>query len=154
MSRKLRRVSIFASAAALLLMGYVFSPELNRVNRAHAVVRADDGGACTLADAAGRWGYSYSGTIVGSDPLRRSGALSRTWRETSTVHRPGVLSATSLKKRFKGVIIVHRGLHHNGHNQRLPEWCVPAHRRAGWRFGRSQQGTPRDLQDRRNGHHH
>ena len=68
MSRELKRISFFALATALLLADFVMSPGLNRVTRAHAIVRADDGGACTLAGTAGRWGYTYSGTIVGFGP--------------------------------------------------------------------------------------
>ncbi len=73
MSRELRRIGIFASAITLLLAGYVMRPELNQITRAHAIVRADDGGACTQAGAAGRWGYSYSGTIVGFGPVASVG---------------------------------------------------------------------------------
>jgi len=107
MSRKLRRVSIFASAAALLLMGYVFSPELNRVNWAHAVVRADDGGACTLADAAGRWGYSYSGTIVGFGPVASVGSFVQDVAGNVNGAQTRSFVGNIAQETIKGVIIVH-----------------------------------------------
>jgi hypothetical protein len=75
MSCELRRITILLSAVGLLLAGYVMSPKLNQVTRAHAIVRADDGGTCTLANAAGRWGHSYSGSIVGFGPVASVGSF-------------------------------------------------------------------------------
>jgi hypothetical protein len=107
MSRESRRVGIFASAAALLLMGYVFSPELNRFTRAHAVVRADYGGECTGADATGRWGYSYSGTIVGFGPVASVGSFVQD--TTGNVNGAHIRSFVGniAQETIKGVVIIH-----------------------------------------------
>ncbi len=107
MSRELRRVSIFASAAVFLLMGYVFSPELNRVARAHALVRADDGGACTLADVDGRWGYSYSGTIVGFGPVASVGSFVQDAAGSVTGAQTRSFVGNIAQETIKGVVIVH-----------------------------------------------
>jgi len=107
MSHELRRVSIFASAAALLLVGYVLSPELNRVTRAHAVVRADDGGACTLADAAGRWGYSYSGTIGGFGPVASVGSFVQDAAGNVNGAQTRSFVGNIAQETIKGVVIVH-----------------------------------------------
>jgi len=107
MSHELRRVSIFALAAALLLVGYVLSPELNRVTRAHAVVRADDGGACTLADAAGRWGYSYSGTIGGFGPVASVGSFVQDAAGNVNGAQTRSFVGNIAQETIKGVVIVH-----------------------------------------------
>jgi hypothetical protein len=107
MSRELRRVSIFVSAAALLLMGYAFSPELNRVTRAHAIVRADDVGACTLAGAAGRWGYIYSGTIVGFGPVASVGSFVQDAAGNVNGTQTRSFVGNVAQETIKGIVIVH-----------------------------------------------
>jgi len=107
MSHELRRVNIFASTAALLLMGYASSPELNRATRAHAVVRADNGEACTVADAAGRWGYSYSGTIVGFGPVATVGSFVQDAAGNVAGAQTRSFVGNIGQETIKGIVIVH-----------------------------------------------
>ena len=107
MSCELRRVTIFASAAAIMLMGYAFSPELNRVPRARAVGHADDGGACTLADAAGRRGYSYSRTIVGFGPVASVGSFVQDAAGNVNGAQTRSFAGNIAQETIKGIVIVH-----------------------------------------------
>ncbi|HTS12681.1 MAG TPA: hypothetical protein VMH00_11225 [Candidatus Limnocylindrales bacterium] len=43
---------------------------------APALVQANDRGVCSQRDLAGRWGYTYSGTIVGLGPAGSVGSFS------------------------------------------------------------------------------
>jgi hypothetical protein len=107
MSRDLKRISIFVLATALLLVGYVMSPGLNRVTRAHAIVRADDGGACALADAVGRWGYSYSGTIVGFGPVASVGSFVQDAAGNVNGTQTRSFVGNVAPETIKGIVIVH-----------------------------------------------
>ena len=107
MSRDLNRISIFVLATALLLVGYVMSPGLNRVTRAHAIVRADDGGACTLADASGRWGYSYSGIIVGFGPVASVGSFVQDTAGNVNGTQTRSFVGNIAQETIKGIVIVH-----------------------------------------------
>ncbi len=107
MSHELRRIGIFASATALLLAGYVMSPELNQVTRAHAIVRADDNVACTLAGAAGRWGYSYTGTIVGFGPVASVGSFVEDAAGNVNGTQTRSFAGNVAQETVKGIINVH-----------------------------------------------
>jgi hypothetical protein len=107
MSYRLRRWGLYALAVALLLAGYLIGPGLNPVAQAQAVVRADDGGACTLADAAGRWGYSYSGTIVGFGPVASVGSFVQDPAGNVTGAQTRSFVGNIAQETIKGVVLVH-----------------------------------------------
>ena len=107
MSHELRRISILALAVALLLAGYVIIPGLNPVAPAQAVVRADDGGACTLAEAVGRWGYSYSGTIVGFGPVASVGSFVQDAAGNVNGAQTRSFVGNVAQETIKGIVIVH-----------------------------------------------
>jgi hypothetical protein len=107
MSRKLTRIGIFAVGAALLVSGYAISPGLNQATRAHAVVHADDGGACTLAEAAGRWGYSYSGTIVGFGPVASVGSFVQDPAGNVNGSQTRSFVGNIAQETIKGIVTVH-----------------------------------------------
>jgi hypothetical protein len=107
MSRELKRISFFALATALLLADFVMSPGLNRVTRAHAIVRADDGGACTLAGTAGRWGYTYSGTIVGFGPSASVGSFVQDAAGDVNGTQTRSFAGQVAQETIKGIVMVH-----------------------------------------------
>ena len=96
-----------AASAAALLTGYVARPGPNPETPGQAVVHADDGEACTLADAAGRWGYSYSGTIVGFGPVASVGSFVQDAEGNVTGTQTRSFVGNIAQERIKGVVIVH-----------------------------------------------
>lgn len=107
MSYRLKRIGLFALAVALLLTGYVFSPGLNPVAPAPTVVHADDAGACTLANAAGRWGHSYSGTIVGFGPVASVGSFVQDAAGNVNGTQTRSFAGNVAQETIKGIINVH-----------------------------------------------
>jgi hypothetical protein len=116
-----------AASAAALLTGYVARPGPNPEGQ--AVVCADDGEACTLADAAGRWGYSYSGTIVGFGPVASVGSFVQDAAGNVTGTQTRSFVGNIAQERIKGVVIVHAdcttvatsSVYQNGVFQRIAE---------------------------------
>jgi hypothetical protein len=107
MSTQLEKFGILASATGLLLAGYGISPEINQLTRAHAIVRAEDGGVCTLADASGRWGYSYSGTIVGFGPVASVGSFVQDTAGNVNGTQTRSFAGNIAQETIKGIVIVH-----------------------------------------------
>jgi len=70
-------------------------------------VRADDGVACTLAASAGRWGYSYSGTIVGFGPVASVGSFVQDAAGNVNGAQTRSFVGNIAQEMIKGVVIVH-----------------------------------------------
>ena len=107
MSTQLGKFGILASATGLLLAGYVISSEINQVTRAHAIVRADDGGACTQAGAAGGWGHTYSGSIVGFGPVASVGSFVEDTAGNVNGTQTRSFVGNIAQETIKGIVIVH-----------------------------------------------
>jgi hypothetical protein len=61
----MKRIFMAGAFGLLVLVASVFVPTKPTVMKASTKVLADEGGVCSLARAAGNWGFTDNGTVVG-----------------------------------------------------------------------------------------